>query len=273
MKVLTLAAAAALFAVPALAWDDPETMSRFIDQTNFIIGDGKGYCSGTLIDAEKKLIVTAYHCIDGEIRIVERDEDGEDGEVKKKRVRVTDKVTVQQRLYEGHVVTGSVSYIAEIVAHAKKSDLAILQPLGPIHSTTAAPLQPENETVWRGDPVWAIGNPLGMDASITAGMVSAKRMVEWLIRGEETPMIQFSAPIAPGSSGGAVYNAKGQYIGTSVGGIRGAELNIAVPVSELWTLLGTMEQSGSGPAHPPVGMRFHRIVPDIARQMAERMGQ
>lgn len=290
MKTLILAAVAALFAVPAFAWEDLEDMSRHIDETNFIIGEGKGYCSGTLIDAERRLIVTAYHCVDGDIRVIEKDDD-EDGEVKKKRVRITDKVVVQQRTYSGHTVTGSVSYMAEIVAHRKARDLAILRPLGDILNTRAATLLPVGSQVWRGTKVWAVGNPLGFDASVTSGEISSTvRSMKWLDRHEDTPMLQYSAGTSPGSSGGALYNTDGLYIATHVGGVPGETINIGIPVSELHRLLSDSDlvDYETTPSPHPEGApmsaeqaaRFRKSIllsePDlkaIARQIAERMAE
>lgn len=238
-SLLACAALVAAFSWPASAWEIG-AMNRLIDETNFVIGSGRGHCSGTLIDVERRLIVTAYHCIDGNIKVrtEERTEDGEPG-VKEVRVRKTDPVEVKQYQYDGARRIGAISYITEIVADNKKRDLAVLKLRGDnLLSDMAAPLLPDGETVTRGEPVWSVGNPYMQDASVAVGIVSATaRTADWG-GDDEVPMVQFSAGAAPGSSGGAVFNDRGQYIATIVGGFNGVgDVGFGVPVSELHALL------------------------------------
>ena len=75
-----------------------------------------------------------------------------------------------------------------------------------------------------GDPVVVIGNPLGFAATVSDGIVSALRA------DAASQILQISAPIAPGSSGGPVIDAYGQVVGVAVAMIRGGQnLNFAVP--------------------------------------------
>jgi S1-C subfamily serine protease len=69
-----------------------------------------------------------------------------------------------------------------------------------------------------------LGSPLGLEHTVTEGLVSAIRTVR--DRGE---FLQISAPIAPGSSGGPVVNMKGQVIGIATFQVRGQNINFAVP--------------------------------------------
>ena len=69
-----------------------------------------------------------------------------------------------------------------------------------------------------------LGSPLGLEQTVTEGLVSAIRTVR--DRGE---FLQISAPISPGSSGGPVVNMNGQVIGIATFQVRGQNINFAVP--------------------------------------------
>ena len=68
------------------------------------------------------------------------------------------------------------------------------------------------EGVKVGQPVYAIGAPLGLELTLTDGLVSSLRQLP----GESLPEIQFSAATAPGSSGGGLFDAQGQMVGVTV---------------------------------------------------------
>ena len=68
-----------------------------------------------------------------------------------------------------------------------------------------------------GDAVYAVGNPLGLTHSLTAGVVSATDRSIPTGRGELSGLIQFDAAVNPGSSGGPLLNRKGQVIGIVTG--------------------------------------------------------
>lgn len=76
-----------------------------------------------------------------------------------------------------------------------------------------------------GEPVFAVGNPLGFGLSVSSGLVSA------LNQAREEPAIFTSAPVSPGSSGGGLFDAEGRLLGiTTLAFVRGAQnMNVAVP--------------------------------------------
>ena len=87
-------------------------------------------------------------------------------------------------------------------------------------------------SVTPGQKVYVIGSPKGLPASISDGIVSGLRDFE----GHK--LIQITAPISPGSSGGPVLNDNGEVIGVSVGQYKdGQNLNFAIPKSSLEVLL------------------------------------
>lgn len=80
-----------------------------------------------------------------------------------------------------------------------------------------------NTKLVRGQKVVAIGSPLGLFNSVSDGIISGFRNIR------DTDMIQFTAPISPGSSGGAVLNMYGEVIGISTAGFdSGQNINLAV---------------------------------------------
>lgn len=236
MKRFLLLAAMIAFASPATAWESVKGMNEQIDQTNFIVGRG---CSGTLISIEYRLIVTAYHCVDQNIRTVMREEVGKDGKIEEIQYEERKKMTIEQRDYDKFDRVGALSYQVNIVGYYKEHDLALLQLVGKnLRSTMAAPILPLGEEVQRGERVVAVGNPRMLDASVTAGVISStSRSIRVGASRDEIAMLQFDANIQPGSSGGALYNDRGQYIGTTVAMVPGSDLSLAIPVYDLHTML------------------------------------
>ena len=117
---------------------------------------------------------------------------------------------------------GEVYPLTEMVAADDKADLvklAVNLPGGAPHYLTVSGARPEV-----GEHVVVLGSPLGLEQTVTEGLVSAIRTVP--NRGE---FLQISAPISPGSSGGPVVNMKGQVIGIATFQVRGQNINFAVP--------------------------------------------
>lgn len=84
-------------------------------------------------------------------------------------------------------------------------------------------------SVRAGDSVVAIGHPLGLEDTISNGLVSAVRHVKGGLE-----ILQISAPIAPGSSGGPLFNDRGEVIGVATMFLRGGQnLNFGLPIEYL----------------------------------------
>ncbi|HVY48393.1 MAG TPA: trypsin-like peptidase domain-containing protein [Minicystis sp.] len=91
----------------------------------------------------------------------------------------------------------------------------------------------DSDVVHPGDPVVAIGHPLGLEDTVSNGLVSAVREVD-----AGLTVLQISAPIAPGSSGGPLFNDKGEVIGVAAAISReGQNLNFGLPVAYLKLLI------------------------------------
>jgi len=103
-----------------------------------------------------------------------------------------------------------------------------------------------------GDDIYVAGNPEGLEGTFSRGIVSGLRRNEGLI--------QFDAPISPGSSGGPVVDRRGQVIGVAVASVRqGQNLNFAVPAQYLRALLERARRSS--PDNPGVSETSRHPAP------------
>lgn len=75
-----------------------------------------------------------------------------------------------------------------------------------------------------GEAVFAIGSPAGLELTLSSGLISQ-------LRGKNNPLIQTTAAISPGSSGGGLFDSKGKLIGITTFKIMGESLNFAAPAS------------------------------------------
>lgn len=124
---------------------------------------------------------------------------------------------------EVHLLNGKKYTASGVVAIDGEGDLAVLQVEVPAES--AFPLIITPEIPQEGESILVIGNPYGLEGSVSNGIVSAVR--EFPGYGK---IIQITAPISPGSSGSPVVNMRGQVIGVAtLQAAEGQSLNFAVP--------------------------------------------
>jgi putative serine protease PepD len=159
------------------------------------------------------------------------------------------------------------TYAATIVGRDATTDLAVIAVTGPPSDLKPATLG-DSSAVRVGDPVMAVGNPLGLSDTVTTGIVSALvRPVTTSARQEGTPgsttrtdsvvtnAIQTDAAVNPGNSGGALVDAGGRVIGitssiaslgTSAGGPSGSiGLGFAIPVNEAKDVAAQLQDGGT----------------------------
>jgi CheY-like chemotaxis protein len=134
-------------------------------------------------------------------------------------------------LTNAHVIDGVyslkvVSSIGEfseatVVLTDRDRDLALLQ----VMTDSAAPVREAESVEYEvGDKVVAIGSPMGLEGTVSDGMISGLREMQ---NGVE--LIQTTAPISPGSSGGALLNSDGNLIGITTETVNGAQnINFAL---------------------------------------------
>lgn len=136
-------------------------------------------------------------------------------------------------------INGAVYDDVELLVEDAGQDLALLRvELGRPKEGQAPKTDPvelgDSDRVEVGERVLSIGNPLGLEHTLTDGLVSQRRTYmgrQW---------IQMTAPVSPGNSGGPLFDMKGKVIGVTtaiVGPVVGQNLNLAVPVNALRALV------------------------------------
>ena len=120
--------------------------------------------------------------------------------------------------------SGDIYDEVEILAEDERRDIAVLQVPG--FDLPALPLG-DSDSVRIGAAVVLIGSPLGLENTVSTGIISGRRQEE-----EGYKLLQVSAPASPGSSGGAVLTANGDVVGIAVSQLEaGQNLNFAVPIN------------------------------------------
>jgi len=138
-------------------------------------------------------------------------------------------------------VEGAASGYAKLVGVKTKYDIEGITAVDPqrdlvVLKITAARWQAlplgDSDTIQVGESVYAVGNPQGLEGTFSQGIISSIRDLG------SDKLLQITAPISPGSSGGPVLNGKGEVIGVSVATFKGGQnLNFAIPSNYLKALL------------------------------------
>jgi serine protease Do len=154
-------------------------------------------------------------------------------------------------------------YEAEVVGRDPKTDIALIK----IKANGDLPTAPlgNSEELEVGDWVIAIGNPFGLDQTVTAGIVSAKGRV--IGAGPYDNFIQTDASINPGNSGGPLFNTKGEVIGinTMIFSPSGGNVGIgfAIPVNMAKELLPQLKEKGKI-TRGWLGVMIQHVTPELA---------
>ncbi len=204
-------------------------------------GGGTATGSGFLIDTEGH-IVTNNHVVEGADRV----------EVK--------------------LGSSDTTYTAEVVGTDPATDVALLKvdaPADQLHPLSIG----DSSKVQVGEEVIAIGNPFGLDRTVTAGIVSAlQRQIQAPNGFSISHVIQTDAAINPGNSGGPLIDSSGSVIGINsqiqTGGGSGGNVGIgfAVPINTAREVVQQIEQHGEV-KHAYLGIRGGSITPDLAKAL------
>lgn len=126
-----------------------------------------------------------------------------------------------------------------------------------------------SEQIRPGQWAIAIGNPLGLDNTVTAGIISATGRTSSDVRvpDKRINFIQTDAAINPGNSGGPLLNQQGQVIGMNTAIIGGAQgLGFAIPINQAKEVANKLIANGKVD-HPFLGIQMARLTPEIKEQI------
>lgn len=120
-----------------------------------------------------------------------------------------------------------------------------------------------------GQVAIAIGNPLGLDNSVTSGIISAtqRSIADLGVPTERVDFIQTDAAINPGNSGGPLLNAKGEVIGMNTAIIQGAQgLGFAIPINTARRITQQLLTKGRVD-HPYIGVQMAQLNPNLREKI------
>jgi S1-C subfamily serine protease len=163
-------------------------------------------------------------------------------------------------------------YTANVTGTDAFSDLAVIKINENTTTTTTTPIPKPlvvgNSSELRvGDQVVAIGNPFGLEGSMTTGIVSQiGRLLSVDERGFSIPnAIQTDALINPGNSGGPLLNMKGEVIGVNTAGIFPGGIGLAVPSNTVLRIIPVLMEEKNY-THPWLGVTGNTLTADIAKR-------
>ncbi|MGB5987090.1 MAG: Do family serine endopeptidase, partial [Desulfobacterales bacterium] len=176
-------------------------------------------------------------------------------------------------LTNNHVVAGAAQvtvtlsdkagYAAEVIGRDPQTDLAVLK-IEARHELPAAVLA-DSETLRVGDWVVAIGNPFGLNHTVTTGIVSAKGRV--IGAGPYDDFIQTDASINPGNSGGPLFNMQGEVVGINTAIIpQGQGIGFAIPVNTAKPLIPQLVSRGEV-TRGYLGVNIQALTPELAQAL------
>ncbi len=151
-------------------------------------------------------------------------------------------------------------YDAKIVGRDPKTDLALIKIDG-AHQLHPLPLG-DSDKLEVGDWVLAIGSPFGLEQTVTAGIVSAKKRV--IGAGPYDNFIQTDASINPGNSGGPLLDLKGEVIGINTAIIAsGQGIGFAIPINMAKSIVAQLKEKGSV-TRGWLGVAIQNLSPELA---------
>ena len=191
--------------------------------------------SGVIVDAEKGYVLTNDHVVEN-----------------------ADKITVT--LYDNR------SFDAKVVGKDPETDVAVLHLEGKFDNLTAISLA-DSDKLQVGDYVVAIGNPFGLNHTVTAGIVSALGR-DGIEDGKFENFIQTDASINPGNSGGALIDLNGDLVGINTAILSGGGGNIgigfAIPINMARTVMEQIIKYGKV-ERGVLGVTIQTLTPELAK--------
>ena len=184
-----------------------------------------------------------------------------------------------QILTNSHVVDGADSvtvtlkdgrsFDGKVLGEDPVTDVAVIQ----INARDLPTLALGNsEGLQPGEAVIAIGNPLGLNNTVTSGIISATGRSSSDIGASDKRVdyLQTDAAINPGNSGGPLLNARGEVIGMNTAIIRGAQgLGFAIPINTVQAIAQELITKGRVD-HPYLGVQMVTLTPEIRERINAR---
>jgi len=161
---------------------------------------------------------------------------------------------------------------AELVGRDPRFDLAVIKASIPAHVLKVMQLG-DSDQIQVGEQAIAIGNPYGLEGTVTSGIVSSRRPSVSEPEGDGVLVnaIQTDTAINPGNSGGPLLNARGEVIGVNTLGLMPngapAGLNFAIPINSAKKVLPDLLARGSY-SHPYVGIGSAEITQTVAQALS-----
>ena len=178
---------------------EPATLFSIVSPSLWVINttsrDGKSRVQGSAVAVAPHMLLTNCHVV----------ENGRD-------------ITLNQQ---------GMTVGATVIAADPKSDRCILEAKGTLHSFIRG--FRDYATLKVGERVYSLGSPKGLESTFAEGMISGLRSLN------SRKLVQTSAPISGGSSGGALFDERGNLVGITTFMVKDAQsLNFAISVEEFW---------------------------------------
>lgn len=159
-------------------------------------------------------------------------------------------------------------YDAEVIGADPDTDVALIQIKSDRKDWPVIPLGSSN-SMHVGDFAMAIGNPLGLEHSISFGPISARGRRDIQPSGKRGlfDFMQLSVPINPGNSGGALLNMSGEVIGINTAiSASGQGIAFAIPIDQVKHMLPQLKKTGKV-SRSGMGVRIENISSDLAKEL------
>jgi serine protease Do len=214
----------------------PDTQERHGLGSGFLIGDG--------------LVLTNNH-------VVEIEDENRPG-----RYRAMDEITV---ITDPSAPGGARELAAKVVGNDPKTDVALLRIEGEHVRDLRYAALGDSDALEVGDYVVAIGEPFGLQATVTAGIISAKERSQF--GGPYSDYLQTDASINPGNSGGPLFNMRGEVVGINAAIISGANtIGFAIPIDVVKQILPQLKDKGRV-SRGFLGVQPQAITQDMVQQL------
>lgn len=185
--------------------------------------------SGFIVDKEG-YIITNNHVVDGADKIIVKLSDGKE-------------------------------YTAKVIGRDSKTDLALIKISPLLKDMPVLPLG-DSDSAQVGDWVLAVGNPFGLEHTVTQGIISASGRV--IGSGPYDNFLQTDAPINPGNSGGPLVNMKGEVIGINTAIVAsGHGIGFAIPSNTAKTVIAQLRDKGKV-IRGWMGVSIQSVTPALA---------